>query len=61
VATHGGTYTLAVQDSSIVRASAGASLIWDSPIGPLRADAAFVVSKAPFDKTQTITFGYGPW
>jgi outer membrane protein insertion porin family len=61
VATHGGTNTLAVQNSSIVRASTGASLIWDSPIGPLRADAAFVVSKAPYDKTQTITFGYSPW
>lgn len=61
VLKHGGTNTLAVKDTAIVRASAGASLVWDSPIGPLRADFAGVLSKAPFDKTQTFGFGWTGW
>jgi outer membrane protein insertion porin family len=61
VAKHGGVNTLLVQDSSIVRASAGASLIWDSPIGPLHADFTNVLKKAPFDKTQTFGFGASAW
>jgi outer membrane protein insertion porin family len=61
VAKHGGVNTLLVQDSSIVRASAGASLIWDSPIGPLHADFTSVLKKAPFDKTQTFGFGASAW
>jgi outer membrane protein insertion porin family len=61
VAQHGGTNTLIVQNSSIVRASAGGSIIWDSPVGPLRADLSGILSKAPFDKTQAFGFGYSPW
>jgi outer membrane protein insertion porin family len=61
VATHGGTNTLAVQNSAIIRASAGASLVWDSPVGPLSADFSGIVSKAPYDKTQTFGFGYTGW
>ncbi len=61
VLKHGGTNTLVVQDSSIVRASAGASLVWDSPLGPLRADFSAILSKAPFDKTQTVGFGWSSW
>ena len=61
VAQHGGTNTLVVQNSAIVRASAGGSIVWDLPVGPLRADLAGVFSKAPFDKTQAFGFGYGGW
>ncbi len=46
-----------VDDSSEVRASVGASLIWDSPFGPLRADFAHPVAKADFDDTQFFRFG----
>ncbi len=35
-----------------ILSSAGASVIWDSPLGPLRGDFAYVISKATDDKTQ---------
>jgi outer membrane protein insertion porin family len=41
-----------VADSSVVRSSLGAGLIWDSPFGPIRADYAIPVSKASYDVTQ---------
>ncbi len=34
------------------KSSVGASLIWDSPFGPLRGDFGYVISKATDDKTQ---------
>jgi outer membrane protein insertion porin family len=34
------------------KSSVGASLIWDSPFGPLRGDFAYVLNKATDDKTQ---------
>jgi outer membrane protein insertion porin family len=34
------------------KSSVGASIIWDSPFGPLRGDFAYVLSKATDDKTQ---------
>jgi outer membrane protein insertion porin family len=42
-----------------VRVSAGAGLIWDSPLGPLRADYAIPLLKQPFDKTRPFSFGQG--
>jgi outer membrane protein insertion porin family len=61
VAKNGGTNTLVIQDSSALRSSAGASIIWDSPIGPLRADYSYIISKAVSDKTQPFGFSYSPW
>jgi outer membrane protein insertion porin family len=58
---HGISNTLAVQDTSALRSSAGGSLVWDSPVGALRVDFAGVLSKAPFDKTQVVGFGYSAW
>ncbi len=46
-----------VQDSDAIRASVGASLIWASPIGPLRADLGWAVLKQSFDQTQVFRFG----
>lgn len=46
-----------VGTTASLRASAGVGLIWDSPIGPLRADYAFPLVKQPFDKTQPWSFG----
>jgi outer membrane protein insertion porin family len=43
--------------SASLRASVGTGLIWDSPIGPLRADYAFPVAKQSYDKTQPFSFG----
>ena len=44
-------------DDKQIRASLGASLIWDSPFGPLRADVAYPIAKAEFDKEQVFRFG----
>jgi outer membrane protein insertion porin family len=46
-------------DSAAVRASVGASLIWDSPFGPLRFDLAYPFLKQPYDRTQFFAFGGG--
>lgn len=35
-----------------IRSSVGASIIWDSPFGPLRGDFAHVLNKATEDRTQ---------
>ncbi len=39
-----------------VRTSIGASLIWDSPFGPLRGDFAHVLNKSTDDRTQMFQF-----
>ena len=44
-------------DSSAIRASAGASILWNSPLGPLRLDIAKALLKQDFDKEQLIRFG----
>jgi outer membrane protein insertion porin family len=46
-------------DGAAVRASAGASLIWDSPFGPLRFDFAYPILKQGYDRTQFFAFGGG--
>ena len=46
-------------DSAAVRASVGASLIWDSPFGPLRFDLAYPLLKQGYDRTQWFSFGGG--
>ena len=40
-----------------LRASAGASIIWDSPLGPLRADFAYAFLKDEADKEEIFRFG----
>jgi outer membrane protein insertion porin family len=44
-------------DSDQVRLSTGFSIIWQSPLGPLRADIAEALLKADFDKTELFRFG----
>jgi outer membrane protein insertion porin family len=46
-------------DTPFVRSSVGASIIWDSPFGPLRFDFAYPISKTGYDKTQFFAFGGG--
>jgi outer membrane protein insertion porin family len=46
-------------DGAAVRLSAGASLIWDSPFGPLRFDFAYPILKQGYDRTQFFAFGGG--
>jgi outer membrane protein insertion porin family len=51
--------TLAVADSKSVRSSVGIGLIWDSPLGPLRFDFAYPLSKQTYDRTQVFRFSGG--
>ncbi len=44
-------------DSSDIRLSTGFSIIWQSPLGPLRADIAEALLKADFDRTELFRFG----
>ncbi|MGH6831707.1 MAG: outer membrane protein assembly factor BamA [Methyloceanibacter sp.] len=44
-------------DSAEMRLSTGFSIIWQSPLGPLRADIAQALLKADFDKTEIFRFG----
>ena len=46
-------------DSAAVRLSGGASIIWDSPFGPLRFDFAYPILKSAYDRTQFFAFGGG--
>jgi len=51
--------TLCVQDDHRIRASLGLSLLWDSPLGPIRLDYAVPVLKAHGDITQAFSFSGG--
>ncbi len=44
-------------DNSSIRSSVGASIIWDSPFGPLRADFSHVLQRESFDREQVFRFG----
>jgi outer membrane protein insertion porin family len=50
---------ISVYDSHKLRASVGASIIWASPLGPIRFDFARAVSKAKYDVTQFFRFSGG--
>jgi outer membrane protein insertion porin family len=50
---------MTIGDSRQLRSSIGSSLIWDSPFAPLRVDYAYPISKASYDVTQRVHFGFG--
>jgi outer membrane protein insertion porin family len=56
--TQGNTITVG-GDSTDIRASVGVSLIWASPLGPIRFDFAKAVVKNPWDQTQFFSFSGG--
>jgi len=49
--------TYHILDSNVIRSSVGASLLWNSPLGPLRADYAYILNRDPTDQTQLFRFG----
>jgi outer membrane protein insertion porin family len=51
--------TLQVADAAAVRSSVGMGVIWDSPLGPLRFDFAYAVTKQSYDRTQFFRFSGG--
>jgi outer membrane protein insertion porin family len=54
-----GNCALQFADTAAPRLSVGASLIWDSPFGPLRFDFAYPILKQAYDRTQWFQFGGG--
>ncbi|MCF6198504.1 MAG: outer membrane protein assembly factor BamA [Hyphomicrobiaceae bacterium] len=40
-----------------IRASVGAGVLWDSPMGPLRVDFAYALNDKVTDRTQVFSFG----
>jgi len=47
---------IAVVDGLDFRASAGISVFWKSPLGPLRFDFSRIIKKAPYDRTELFRF-----
>jgi len=45
-----------VDDSLSLRASAGVSIFWDSPFGPIRFDFSQILAKEEYDNTETFRF-----
>jgi outer membrane protein insertion porin family len=50
---------ITVSDSQKIRSSVGASILWASPLGPIRFDYAWAVSKDKNDQTQVFRFSGG--
>jgi hypothetical protein len=46
-------------DSSEIRSAVGASLLWQSPLGPIRFDYAYPITKNRYDRTQYFRFSGG--
>ncbi len=46
-----------VANSKTIRSSVGVSLIWESPLGPFRADLAQVLTSESFDQEEIFRFG----
>lgn len=44
-------------DDASIRSSVGIGLLWNSPLGPLRLDYAYALTKESYDQTQQIRFG----
>jgi outer membrane protein assembly factor BamA len=51
-----GTTRVGVVDDPGLRASAGLSVGWDSPFGPVQFDFSRILSKEDFDRTETFRF-----
>jgi outer membrane protein insertion porin family len=56
--TQGNTITLG-GDTTRIRSSVGTSIIWTSPLGPIRFDFAKAITKDPNDQTQFFRFSGG--
>ena len=51
--------TISVIDNKGIRSSVGASILWQSPLGPIRFDYAIPLSKEKYDRTQYFRFTGG--
>jgi outer membrane protein insertion porin family len=50
---------LSVDDEHTIRSSVGVGLIWASPLGPIRMDYAYAITKGKYDQTQAFNFTGG--
>jgi outer membrane protein insertion porin family len=50
---------ITLDDEKTIRTSVGASLLWASPLGPIRFDFAVPVTKGKYDQTQFFNFSGG--
>jgi len=50
------TVTPCIKDDLGLRASAGLSIFWRSPMGPIRFDFSQILAKEDYDKTETFRF-----
>jgi len=48
-----------LDDERTIRTSVGASVLWASPLGPIRIDVAYPVIKGKYDQTQYVNFTGG--
>ncbi|WP_295557307.1 outer membrane protein assembly factor BamA [uncultured Hyphomicrobium sp.] len=48
---------ITLADDSTIRSSVGASIMWNSPVGPIRMDFAKALSKEKYDEEQFFRFG----
>jgi outer membrane protein insertion porin family len=44
------------KDAATLRASAGLSVFWDSPFGPIRFDFSQILRREEYDQTETFRF-----
>ena len=52
-----GTGAIDLADDASVRSSVGGSILWASPVGPLRLDFAKAITKQNYDELEFIRFG----
>jgi outer membrane protein insertion porin family len=48
-----------IKDDMSLRASAGLSVYWNSPFGPVRLDFSQVLNKEDYDQTESFRFSAG--
>ena len=48
-----------MNDTGLIRTSAGVGLVWDSPFGPLRFDFAVPITKESYDQVQQFRMSGG--
>ncbi|MGE3067099.1 MAG: BamA/TamA family outer membrane protein, partial [Hyphomicrobiaceae bacterium] len=51
------TVGICLAEDHTIRSSAGVSLMWNSPLGPLRFDLAKAITKEKYDDEQIFRFG----
>ena len=51
-----GVFDPDIEDNLGLRAAAGVSIFWCSPMGPIRFDFSQVLAKEDYDKTETFRF-----